>query len=108
MLSDDPLEDFGEHDCPFSVSARAVTGEDGRLLVDDVDISALHSKTIPSRKEKDPKERAESNCYHGYCSLPPLQPRKVRNTVTGHVFDWSPAFTLSKNDDLEVTEWYGR
>jgi hypothetical protein len=107
MLSDDLLEDFGEHDCPFPVSARAVTGEDGRLLVHDIDISTLYSKPTPQREAKAREERTESNYSH-HCALPPPRPRKIRNTVTGHVFDWDPIFTLSKNDDLEVIEWCRR
>ena len=94
------------------VSARAVTGEDGRLLVDDVDVSTLFSGP---RKEPERKPSKEESEYlpdgkpwnpRGMPELspiqPPRQPLRVRNTVTGHEFAWHPLLTLSENDDLEV------
>jgi len=112
MLSDELLEDFGEHDCPFFISAQAVTGEDGRLLDHDIDLSPS-IEPLASQVKEPPKLSAEKPWNPaGMPELkpiqPPRQPLRVRNTVTGHVFEWSHAFTLSKNDNLEVIEWYGR
>ena len=35
--------------------------------------------------------------------LPARMPKKLRNVVTGNVFDYDPIF--AKNPDLEVIEW---
>lgn len=102
MLSDDLLEDFGEHDCPLSISARAVTGEDGKLLFHDIDLSP--SIEPPASQAKDPPKPSAEKPWNprGMPELNPRTPLRVRNTVTGHVFDWHPLLKLSKNDDLEI------
>lgn len=109
MEFDDYLDDLNDDCCV--ISARAVTGGDGRLLVDDVDLSPsiepLASQVkeppeLPAEKPWNPRGMPELKPIQ-----PPRQPLRVRNTVTGHVFEWSHAFTLSKNDSLEVIEWYG-
>lgn len=102
MLSDDLLEDLSEHDCSFFVSAQAVTGQDGRLLTDDIDLSP--SIEPPASQAKDPPKLSAPKPWNpaGMPELPQRTPLRVRNTVTGHVFDWDPIFTLSKNDDLEI------
>ena len=102
MLSDDLLEDFGEYDCLFSVSARAVTGEDGRLLEYDIDLSP--SIDPPASHAKEPPKLSAEKPWNprGMPELPPRPPLRVRNTVTGHEFAWHPLLTLSENDDLEV------
>jgi hypothetical protein len=99
------------------VTARAVTGEDGRFLEDEIDLCHVSYSQYESFRLKEtaykeqvnesPKLSAEKPCTpRGMPELnpirPPRQPLRVRNTVTGHVFDWDPIFTLSKNDDLEV------
>lgn len=35
--------------------------------------------------------------------LPARMPKKLRNVITGNVFDYDPLF--AKNPDLEVIEW---
>lgn len=35
--------------------------------------------------------------------LPARMPKKLRNVVTGNIFDYDPIF--AKNPDLEVIEW---
>jgi len=59
MLSDDLLEDFGEHDRPFFISARAVTGEDGKFLFHDIDLSP--SIESPASQAKDPPKPSAEN-----------------------------------------------
>jgi hypothetical protein len=106
MKLDDLIEDFSEHDYSFSVSARAVTGQDGGLLFDDIDLSASIDP-LASQVKEPPKLSAEkpwNPC--GMPELTPIQPQRqplrVRNTVTGHEFAWHSLLTLSENDDLEV------
>ena len=106
MRLDDPLEDFGEYDCPFPVSARAVTGQDGRLLFGDIDLSP--SIDPPASQVKEPPKLSAEKPWNpcGMPELTPIQPQRqplrVRNTVTGHEFAWHSLLTLSENDDLEV------
>ena len=102
MLSEEILDDFGEHDCPLSLSAQAVTGQDGRMLYHDIDLSPSIEPLVSQEKEP-PKFSAPSPERPPWmCELPPRQPLRVRNTVTGHEFDWHPLLRLSANDDLEV------
>jgi len=97
----------------LKVTARAVTGEDGHFLENEIDLycasysqyESFHPKETAYKEQvnESPKLSAEKPWNPaGMPELPQRTPLRVRNTVTGHVFDWDPIFTLSKNDDLEV------
>ena len=106
MLSEEMLDDFGEYDCPLSLSAQAVTGQDGRMLYDDIDLSPSIEPLVSQAKEPPkfsaPSRSASPQRPPQWCELPTRPPLRVRNTVTGHEFAWHPLLRLSANDDLEV------
>ena len=104
------------------ITAQAVTGEDGAFLEDGIDLSSAcysqHEDPYPDvslckgpRREKIlsdiERTRSEVRQNRFQHEERPRTPRKVRNTVTGHVFDWHPLMHVSENDDLEVIAWFG-
>lgn len=99
------------------ITARAVTGEDGNFLENEIDLycasysqyeSFRPKQTAPASQVKEPPKLSAEKPWNprGMPELnpiqPPRQPLRVRNTVTGHEFAWHPLLTLSANDDLEV------
>ena len=77
------------------VTARTVTGEDGHFLEDEIDLHyASYSQYESFRpKETASKEQAKDVCVKKDQAVDqpiPKTPRKILNTVTGHVFDWHP------------------
>ena len=110
QLNLDGWDDYSDVD--LQETARAVTGADGHFLVDGVDLSA--SIEPPASQAKDPPKLSAPKLSApkpwnpaGMPELPQRTPLRVRNTVTGNVFDWHPLLKLSKNDDLEVIAWAG-
>ena len=101
------LDDWdGYSDVDLQETARAVTGADGHLLADGIDLSS--SIEPPASQVKEPPKLSAEKPWNP-CGMPelnliqtPRQPLRVRNTVTGHEFAWHPLLTLSENDDLEV------
>ena len=95
-------EESGYIDDGVRETARAVTGADGRFLADGIDLSP--SIEPLASQAKDPPKLSAGKPWNpaGMPELPQRTPLRVRNTVTGHVFDWDPIFRLSENDDLEV------
>ena len=52
---------------------------------------------------QDQVDRLRKNGKQPEKVLPARMPKKLRNVVTGNVFDYDPIF--AKNPDLEVIEW---
>lgn len=52
---------------------------------------------------QDQVDRLRKNGKQPEKVLPERMPKKLRNVVTGNVFDYDPIF--AKNPDLEVIEW---
>lgn len=52
---------------------------------------------------QDQMDRLRKNGKQPEKVLPARMPKKVRNIVTGNVFEYDPLF--AKNPDLEVIEW---
>lgn len=110
-----------EEESLCKITAQAVTGEDGAFLEDGIDLASAcycqHEDPYPNvslckgpRREKIlsdiEKTRSEKPKDRFQYKERPRTPRKVRNTVTGHVFDWHPLMHISENDDLEVIAWF--
>lgn len=105
QLTLDGWDDYSDVD--LHETARAVTGADGHFLADGIDLSP--SIEPPASQAKAPQKLSSPKPWNpaGMPELPQRTPLRVRNTVTGNVFDWHPLLKLSKNDDLEVIAWAG-
>jgi hypothetical protein len=52
---------------------------------------------------RDQMDRIRKNGKEPEKVLPQRTPKKLRNVITGNIFDFDPLF--AKNPDLEVIEW---
>lgn len=83
--------------------------EDAKTEKDDLYIEAKEefSVTLDRRATladlQDQMDRLRKNGKQPEKVLPARMPKKLRNVVTGNVFDYDPIF--AKNSDLEIVEW---
>jgi hypothetical protein len=83
--------------------------EEAKTEKDDLYIEAKEefSVTLDRRATladlQDQVDRLRKNGKQPEKVLPARMPKKLRNVVTGNVFEYDPLF--AKNPDLEVIEW---
>lgn len=83
--------------------------EEAKTEKDDLYIEAKEefSVTLDRRATlaelQDQVDRLRKNGKQPEKVLPARMPKKLRNIVTGNIFDYDPLF--AKNPDLEVIEW---
>lgn len=83
--------------------------KEAKTQKDDLYIEAKESfgVTLDRRQTlgdlKDQMDRIRKAGKHPEEVLPKRTPKKLRNIVTGNIFDYDPL--LAKNSDLEIIEW---
>lgn len=83
--------------------------EDAKTEKDDLYIEAKEKFDVTLDRRatlaelQDQVDRLRKNGKQPEKVLPARMPKKLRNVITGNVFDYDPLF--AKNPDLEVIEW---
>lgn len=83
--------------------------EDAKTEKDDLYIEAKEQFDVTLDRRatlaelQDQVDRLRKNGKQPDKVLPARMPKKLRNVITGNVFDYDPLF--AKNPDLEVIEW---